>query len=147
MQTLLDWLSLAAAIALLVFLVWRYIKVVCSRPHFGPSDVLFQEWFASGYSQKNFLTKVGGGRNFLRFVVTANFSWVTTWFPFSLIASLYDMEHVISLNAIKSVKRDRFWGTLTFLVIFTNEAGQSRTLRLISKKPDRFAQSLESKVA
>ena len=146
-DALLYWLSFAATVVILVFLAWRYISVVRSKPHFERSDVVFQEWFASGCSQKNLLTKMGGGRNCLRLVVTPTFIWVTTWFPFSLIASLYDMEHVISLSAITLVKRDKFWGTLTFLITFTNEAGRSRTLRLIPKKPDEFAKSLGAKVA
>jgi len=141
-DTLSFWVSLAPTIAFLGYLAWRYVGVLRSKPRFVPAEVIFEEWFASGCSQKNFLTKIGGGRNCVRLVVTPSFLWVTTWFPFSLIAPLYDMEHVIPLSAITSVEKDKYWGTPTFLVTFTTESGQSRTLRLIPKKPDGLALSL-----
>jgi hypothetical protein len=81
-------------------MVWRYVRSIQMRPSFTQADVVFQEWFASGCSQKNIITKIGGARNCLRLVVTGSFLWVTSWFPFSLIAPLYDMEHVIPLRSI-----------------------------------------------
>lgn len=146
-NTLFYWVSFTPTVALLSYLVWRYVSVLRSKPRFAPSEVIFQEWFASGCSQKNFLTKIGGGRNCVRLVVTPNFLWVTTWFPFSLIAPLYDMEHLVSLSAITSVKEEKYWGMPTFLVTFTIEGGQSRTLRLMPKNPEGLAQSLGTKAA
>ncbi len=137
-----SWISFAPTFALLGYLVWRYVGVVRSKPRFARSEVIFEEWFASGCSQKNLLTKIGGGRNCVRLVVTPGFLWVTTWLPFSLIAPLYDMEHVVPLSAIASVKKDKSWGALAFLVTFTTQSGQSRTLRLLPKHPDALAQSL-----
>jgi hypothetical protein len=138
----LYWFSIAATGVMFGWWAWLYFRAVRAKPHFEQVDVVFQEWFASGCSQKNIVTKIGGARNCLRLVVTKSFLWVTSWFPFSLIAPFYDMEHVIPLNCITSVKRDRFFGRLTFLIAFTTENGVPRVLRLIPKKPDAFAQSL-----
>ena len=97
-----DWLMVIPTAAIVVYVVWCYIKALGGRPRFTSTDLLFQEWFTSGCSQLNFLTKIGGGRNCVRLVVTKDFLWVTAWFPFSLIAPSYDMEHVIPLSAITS---------------------------------------------
>src|SRR6185369_12562643 len=95
--------------------VWLYVRALRKRPRFEPSDVVFQERFASGCSQKNVLTKLGGARNCLRLVVTRRFLWVTSWFPFSLIAPFYDLEHVIPLDSILSLRRSTFLGRRTLL--------------------------------
>src|SRR5438874_12185634 len=93
------WLSLAVTAVVVGWWAWRYLRAVRARPRFDAADVVFQEWFASGCSQKNIITKLGGARNCLRLVVTRSFLWVTSWFPFSLIATFYDMEHVVPLDA------------------------------------------------
>src|SRR4051812_31788987 len=119
---ILYWFSTAATVVLFGCLVWRYARAVQTRPRFGPADVVFQEWFASGCSQKKIITKVGGGRNCVRLVVTKSFLWVTSWFPFSLIAPLYDMEHVVPLDAIVSVESSSFFGRRTFLLTYRDAA-------------------------
>ena len=132
----------ATAAGLLCLFAWRFVRAMQTRPRFDHQDIILQKRFASGCSQKNFLTKIGGARNCLRLVVTRSFLSVTAWFPFSLIASFYDVEHVIPLSSITSVKRDSFMGRPTFLVTFTTESDAPRTLRLIPKQADAFAQSL-----
>jgi len=138
----LYWLSIAATAALLGWGAWQFFKAVRARPRFESSDIVFQEWFASGCSQKNIITKLGGARNCLRLVVTKKFLWGTSWFPFSLIAPLYDMEHVIPLNAILSVRHSRFVGRDTLLLTFRDSNGETHTLRLVPKKPNDFIMSL-----
>jgi len=142
----LDWLSIAAAVALCGCMVWRYARSLQMRPRFTQADVAFQEWFASGCSQKNIITKIGGGRNCLRLVVTGSFLWVTSWFPFSLIAPFYDMEHVIPLRSITAVRQERFFGRLTLIVTFTADDGASHSLRLAPKNPEAFSRSLGVKI-
>ena len=41
---------------------WRFVRAMQTRPRFDHQDIIFQERFASGCSQKNFLTKIGGAR-------------------------------------------------------------------------------------
>src|SRR5689334_22155040 len=86
----LFWLSLLPALVFFGYIIERNIAAFRTRPKLAKEDIVFQEFFASGASQKNILTKLGGGRNCLRLVVTRDLLWVTSWFPFSLIAPIYD---------------------------------------------------------
>jgi len=140
--SVLYWLSFIPTAAVLVWWAWRYFRAVRDRPRFEAADVVFQEWCASGCSQKNIITKIGGGRNCLRLVVTKNFLWVTSWFPFSLIAPLYDMEHVIPLDSIFSVRHSRFFARNTLLLTYRDCRNESHTLRLLPRKPNDFIMSL-----
>jgi hypothetical protein len=142
----LYWTGITATVAVFGWWVGRYAKTVRARPHFEQADVVFQEWFASGCSQKNILTKLGGARNCLRLVVTKRFLWVTSWFPFSLIAPFYDMEHLIPLDTIVSVRRSSFLGRRTFLLTYRDSKGDEHTLRLLPPKPDDFIGSLGAKI-
>jgi len=139
-------LSIAATAAGFGYFVSLFMQARRRRPRFEPADVVFQEWNASGCSQKNILTKLSGARNCLRLVVTRNILWVTLWFPFSLFAPIYDLEHVIPLDAIMSVRRSHFLGRRTFLLSYRDSAGGTHTLRLIPRQPDEFIQRLGVKV-
>jgi hypothetical protein len=141
-QPVFYWFSITATVAMFGWWAWQYIRAVRDRPRFEAADVVFQEWFASGCSQKNIITKLGGARNCLRLVVTKSFLWVTSWFPFSLIAPFYDMEHVIPLHAIVSVRSSRFVGRSTFLLTYRGVNGEEHTLRLLPRKPNDFIRSL-----
>lgn len=112
------------------------------RPRFEPAEVVFQERFASGCSQKNILTQLGGARNCLRLVVTERVLWVTSWFPFSLLAPFYDLEHVIPLDAIVSVRRSSFFGKATLLLTYRDAGACGHTLMLLPRQPDAFIRSL-----
>jgi hypothetical protein len=104
---------------------------------------VYQERYASGCSQKNVLTKIGGARNCLRLVVSRSFLLVTSWFPFSLITPFYDLEHVIPLDSIASIRRSTWSG---FLLTYRDSKGATHTLRLVPKKPDDFIRSLAVKI-
>jgi len=140
------WFSIISSVAMLGHLVWLYASALRAKPRFAQADVVFQEWFASGNSQKNFITKIGGARNCLRLVVTGNFLWVTSWFPFSLFAPFYDMEHVIPLGSITSVRQSLLFGRPTVLLTFVANKGVSRSLRLAPKNPEAFCKSLRIKI-
>src|SRR5215470_19075798 len=98
------WFSLLLSALLLGYGIYKYALAVRNRRLVNVPEAVYQEWFASGYSRKNILTRVGGARNVLRLVVTRDVLWVTSWFPFSLITPLYDLEHVIPLDQITSVE-------------------------------------------
>jgi hypothetical protein len=128
------------------YLVFLYVRALKMRPTFEPSDVVFQERFASGCSQKNILTKLGGARNCLRLVVTRSFLWVTSWFPFSLFSPFYDLEHVIPLDSILSVRPSTILGRRTLILTFRDAAGETHALRLAPKDLDAFIRSLGVKL-
>jgi hypothetical protein len=143
---LLPTLNIVAAAAILGYFAWRSIQAYRMRPRYEKSDVVYQEQFASGCSQKNFLTKFGGARNCLRLVVTRSFLLVTSWFPFSLITAAYDLEHIIPLDSIVSVRRSSYIFRKTFLLTYRGADGNEHTLRLIPKRPDDFIRSLGVKI-
>jgi hypothetical protein len=124
------------------FLAWLYIRARRQRPRFEKSDVIYQEWFASGASQRNLFTKFAGARKCLRLVVTWDYLWVTSWFPFSLFTPVFDLEHVIPLGSIASVRYSSFFGSSCPLLTFTDGKGRSHTIRLWPKNPVAFVKSL-----
>ena len=139
------WLSLLPAAVFFGYIVERNVAAFRMRPRITKEEIVYQEYFASGASQKNFLTKIGGGRNCFRLVVTRDLLWVTSWFPFSLIAPIYDGVHVIPLQSISSVQPSRFLGTDSLLLSYTDASGKSHTLRLLPKHPERFLHALGTK--
>jgi hypothetical protein len=145
-ESTLRWLGIVASFSFAVYLLWLFVRAQRMRPRFEPADVVFQERFASGCSQKNLITKLGGARHCLRLVVTRSVLWVTSWFPFSLFTSFYDLEHVIPLDAIVSVRRSSVLGRATLLLTFRDAEGNERTLRLLPQRPEAFIQSLGVKI-
>ncbi|MGC3971416.1 MAG: hypothetical protein QM775_29975 [Pirellulales bacterium] len=136
------WLSILPGVAILAFLVWRYVVALRAAPAFTKDRVVYQEFFASGASQKNILTKLGGARNCLRLVVTHEFLWITSWFPLSLIAVIYDLEHVVPLQNIQSAERVRTFGFESLSLKFTDARGTLREVRLFPRDLDKFVRAL-----
>jgi hypothetical protein len=141
-HSVVAWLSYLFDAAILSYAIWAYIEALRHRPKFGAADIVIQEWFASGASQRNILTSIGGARNCIRLVVTKELLWVTTWFPFSIIGPFFDLEHVVPLGSITSVRKGRFLFTTLLLVTFSKSNGRSLTLRLLPKKMDEFVTSI-----
>jgi hypothetical protein len=111
-------------------------------PQLEQSEIVFQENFASGHSRKNILTVIGGARNCLRLVVTKDFLWVTSWLPFSIFTTIYDLEHRIPLESVLSVCRTGFLWRNGFLLKYRDEHGGQHSLKLWSWHPEDFMRSL-----
>ncbi len=139
------WLTLLPAVVFFGYLIERNIAAFRKRPKIAKEDIVYQEYFASVNSQKNILTKLGGGRNCPRLVVTRDLLWVTSWFPFSLIAPVYDGVHVIPLPSITSVQFSRCFGKDTLLLSYVDAGGRTHTLRLIPKNRERFLAAIGAK--
>jgi hypothetical protein len=135
-----SWISFFLFLIMLGYLVYKY--VLAPRPLIQKSDIVFQEWFASGCSTKNLLTRFGGAHNCLRLVVTRELLWVTGWFPFSLLTGFYDLEHLIPLNRIVSVETNQGWLSNVVIVSYLDDTGSRRSLRLIPKDAAGFVGSL-----
>lgn len=136
------WINICITSAVIAFLALNYIRSFKAKPRFSPNEIVFQEWFASGASQKNIFTKFGGAHNCLRLVVTKDWLWVTSWFPFSVIAPIYDLEHVIPFSAIKDIRRQRSFGRAVFVILFTTRRGVTRAIKISPKDPEAFSRSL-----
>jgi hypothetical protein len=141
------WLSLLPAVAFFGYIIERNIAAWRIRPRLRKEDITYQENFASGASQKNIITKFGGASGCLRLVVTRDLLWVTAWFPFSLIASVYDLAHVIPLQSISSIRSSRFFLIDSLLLSYVDREGESHTLRLVPKNRERFLTAVGVKLA
>ena len=137
------WLSLLPSVFFFGYIIQRYVVALRTRPNIAKQDIVYQERFASGASQKNVLTKLGGGRNCVRLVVTRDLLWVTSWFPFSILAAAYDMVHVISLRSISSLQSALFFGSDSLLLSYTDSLGRIHSLRLIPKNRERFLNAIQ----
>ena len=144
-HSIVFWLSLLPAVVFFGYIIQRHVVAFRTRPNIAKEDIIYQEYFASGASQKNILTKLGGARNCLRLVVTRDLLWVTSWFPFSLIAPIYDGVHVIPLPSISSVQPARFFGSDSLLLSYSDVSGRSHSLRLIPKNRERFLTAIQFK--
>ncbi len=112
---------------------------------FENAEIVFQESFASGHSHKNIFCMIGGARNCLRLVVTQDFLCVTSWFPVSLITPFYDLEHLIPLDAITSIRRSGIFFQNAFRITYQDANGKEHTLTLYSWHPNDFERSLRAK--
>jgi hypothetical protein len=124
------------------YLAYKYAVAISNRPAIARADIIFQEWFASGWSLKNILTQFGGANNCLRLVVTRNQLWVTSWFPFSLFSAFNDLEHVIPLNRITSAETRDGWFSTFILLSYADEYHETHSLKLRPKNPLGFLRAL-----
>ena len=142
LYTIYYWLSSILFVLMMTYLIYKYVLAVQNRPRIQKTDILYQEWFASGSSMKNILTQLGGARGCLRIIVTKDLLWVTSWFPFSLITPFYDMEHVIPLNRIINIEsRERFLGKEIRLT-YADTNGDTHSLKLIPKDEEGFLRAV-----
>lgn len=72
-------------------------------------EILYQEYFASGRSLRDWLTSwFLGARNCLEVKVTEHALYICPVFPFSMFALLFDLEHYIPKSRITSFERTTF---------------------------------------
>lgn len=81
-------------------LLWKRRKRGLVLPKVTDQDVVFFEKFASGSSHKSWMTRLGGASNCLTVIVTKSHLAVTTFFPLTAFAGLYDLEHLVPISDI-----------------------------------------------
>ena len=136
------WLSYLLSAFLLAYAIYKYVLALGNRRLVQVREAVYQEWFASGYSRKNILTRLGGARGALRLVVTKDVLWVTSWFPFSLIAPLYDLEHVIPLDQITNVEVKTGFIIGGIQISYSDSFGKLHSLKLVPKDERGFLKAL-----
>jgi hypothetical protein len=137
------------AMTLLVLKTWRnYIRLRgdggAVRPA-APPNALFSESGASGYSEKSFMTRIGGAsRCLLVWASRSEFS-VQSTFPFSVITYDYnnDLRHRIPVRNISSVERP---SDSSVRVVFSDAEGAMHSLVLRLKRPDGLIAALKPNV-
>ena len=130
------------AVAVALSIVYRVTKrkSIVSIPE---QDVLFKERWASGFSQKNLLTKLGGAGNCLSITLSRNALIIRPMFPFNLmfLPEVYDLEHVIPRSAIKNIEFDGPNGR-GILLEFESHGGRKR-FELSLRRREEFRHAIE----
>ena len=109
-----------------------------------PIDTVFSESWASGHSNRNLWTKLGGASRCLRVFVTRDTVFVSPFFPFNLmfLPEVYDLEYCIPIQRIRSAEQNKRWLVKTVRIEFSNVAGELRSVELRLKNPVAFLQAL-----
>ena len=136
------WLSELLTGLLLGYGIYKYVLALGNRRLVNVNEAVYQEWFASGYSMKNIFTRLGSARGVLRLVVTKDVLWVTSWFPFSMFAAFYDLEHVIPLECITSANVKEGIITRGVQVSYADPDGKIHSLKLVPKDEAGFLKAL-----
>jgi len=136
------WISYSLFVLMCAYILYKYVLAAQNRPSIQQNDILYQEWFASGCSTKNILTQFSGGNNCVRLVITKELLWVTSWFPFSLIAPSYDMEHVIPLDWITEVEPNRGFKWRGVRLTYVDANGATHSLKLVPRNEEGFLRAI-----
>ena len=126
-------------------IAWRFYRRRQRGISFPPLNSVrarFHEGMASGNSDKNLFSRLGGARNCLRVTVTDDEVWVHSFFPFYLITES-DLEHRIPHDAITSAQVANTSFGRRVLLDFALPDGGSRRLSLALRNPDGFLAALK----
>jgi hypothetical protein len=110
-----------------------------------PEGALFHESAASGNSNRNVFTKLGGANNCLRVSVLADDLVVVPHFPFNLmfLPEIYGLEHRIRRLDIRSIEEKKTLGIWKFVEIrFVDETGGDQSLNLRLRDQPGFLKAL-----
>ncbi len=134
-------IALASNIVVFVLIVYFTRNRRIRFPDKSTVNVLFEEGWVSGRSHKNFITKLGGGRNCIKVTVTDEELWINTPFPFNVIAYFYDGIQRIPL---KTIRKSEILGD-TVLVEYDRKDGELGMYELKLKNKDNFINTIKSK--
>ena len=103
-------------------------------------EIIFRERGASGFSQKSFITKVGGASKVLDIIVTDSDLLIKgICSPFSFIGTFYDLTHRIDRKDITSLILESGKAHLSF-----NSEKGTHNLVLFLKEPRSFIEALSN---
>jgi len=131
-------------------LLWVFLWIVASvvyRKSRGkaifpskPKDSLFYEGWASGHSNSNIFTKLGGAHNCLLVAVTPDSLIIQPRFPFNLmfLPEIYGLEYrILGVNIRTIEKKGRIFGK-GVEIHFVDADGGEKSVRLYLKRTDEF---------
>jgi hypothetical protein len=141
-----------AAFGFLMFL-FRTVRNYARRKAAGtplrpvpPAGAIFIESGASGYSEKSFMTRIGGASRILLVWISPSELAIQKTFPFSVLMADYDndLEHRLSLNRVTGVD---VVGPSKARLCFTDLGGTQHTLMLRLKDPAGFKAAIKSRAS
>ena len=124
---------------------WTLLFAHCQRQlaSVDRSNAIYSEKAASGYSHLNLLTRLGGASNCLKMQLTKDHFIISSWFPFSLIAPLYDGVHIIPLaNIVSITPKDFLWRRGYSLLFKAGDSGRVSTFSIYPRRPEQFEAAL-----
>ncbi len=119
------------------FLLWRRKNRGLVLPKVTDPEVIFYERTASGNSHKNWLTRIAGASNCLTLIVTDSHLVLTTFFPFTAFAGVFDLEHLIPLERLASVNAKGKTVKIEFSL-----GSEKRRISLLLGESERFLAAL-----
>ncbi len=142
-----DVIFLLCAASTLASFAWLALKRTGQSPKFpaAPGAILFEEKTASGRSLKSWFTRLAGASNCLRLVITDAELWVMMPFPFSIFAAQGDLEHRISLRAIRSVTPQSSFLSKSVRISYEGADLRQHVLELRPRHMDRFIEVLRGR--
>lgn len=138
--------SAAWVVTFATFFAWRRYSKGPIHPPIAESDVRFVERYASGFSHKNYFTRLGGAKNALVVRVLkdgvliepiAIFKWI-------MPIGFNDLEHYVAKSSITRVEPATSFGRSSLRLEFRGKDGAARTLELILRKPQDFLAALNA---
>jgi hypothetical protein len=152
MNKLIEYIESNWLVFILIVISWNilffgYLWVRKNRkgsifPQVSEIEILYKEKFASGCSCKNIFTRLGKARYCLTLTITKNELWVVPFFPFNLVSGIYDLEHRIKKDSIKSIKESGFLGIKSFIITYMDEKQKRRTIKISPESSNDFIRIL-----
>lgn len=136
--------SIALASAEFVVSSTKVNKII---PKYKKDELLYSEGSASGYSHCHIFTKLGGGRNCVRLRLIRDFLIISSWFPFSLLAPVFDMVHVIPYPSIIEIKPKKTFWMKGITITYRDKYQESVTFTVLPKNFEKFMSVLKYNLA
>jgi len=138
---------LGISIVGVVFVLSIAYRVYKGKPIFRPEfeEVHFFETWQSGWSNRDWLTRLGGARNCLWIAVTQDALWISPHFPFNLffIPEAFHLDYRIPGEAVREFTR-RSSGDETGVVIrFRHATGQEDSFEFTVKDFQKFQEAMK----
>ena len=133
-------------LVLLASILYRRYKLADQTP-FDKTKLVFDENWVSGWSRKNWFTRIGGAGKCLKVSVNNEEVYIRPFYPlqFGFIPEIFDLEHRIPKENVISIEQSSdLFGKETTEITYTNEVGQSRNFDLYLNNENEFT-SLFSK--
>lgn len=130
---------------LLLSVAYRLYK---GKPIFRPDfdQVRFLDTWRSGWSDRDTLTRLGGGRNCLWIVVTQDELWISPHFPFSLlfIPEAFHLDFRIPGSAVLEMTERSLGGESHGIIRFRHATGEEESFEFTVKDLEGFRKALNT---
>lgn len=108
-------------------------------------DIVFQDVFASGWSEETPFGKFCGARSCLRVVVTPTTLHAYCWFPVPFLAKALSLCRVIRLDSIRSVDSKKILWRTYLSIRYQDDSGASCAFAIASRNEAALASAISRK--